>query len=327
VLVGRSWRARVLVALWLSAAVACADRGRETPAAGGGAAGTGGASPASADASRAGAPALVSPQAGSAGSVMTHGVRAQDAGTDAARPDSAAGTASPPDDPAGCAPGEFCESFENADALDPARWELATPNCSGSGEVAIDTAIAHGGAHALRITGGSGYCNHVFARPRADVLTLPEPLYARFYLRLDAALGSGHVTFLAMHDGAEDKDLRMGGQSEILMWNRESDDATLPELSPTGIAASVRPQARRWLCVELMVSHLGGLQTWVDGAAVAGLQVVGAPTADLDAQWQRKSDWQPQLQDVKLGWESYGDGANTIWFDDLAIAGERIGCE
>jgi hypothetical protein len=29
---------------------------------------------------------------------------------------------------------------------------------------------------------------------------------------------------------------------------------------------------------------------------------------------------------VRFGWESYGDQANTLWFDDLAIGASRIGC-
>jgi hypothetical protein len=212
-------------------------------------------------------------------------------------------------------------------ALDAARWEVVTPSCSSTGAVALDGAVAHSGAQSLRVDGAAGYCNHVFARPTGLVAPLPDPLYVRFFVRLESALGAAHVTFLALHDAVEARDLRMGGQSEILMWNRESDDATLPELSPNGIAASVRPAPQAWICVELMIDAAGQeLRTWVDGREVPGLVVEGEATPDVDAQWRRKADWRPQLQDVKLGWESYGDAANTLWFDDVAVGAAPFGC-
>jgi hypothetical protein len=146
-------------------------------------------------------------------------------------------------------------------------------------------------------------------------------------VRLDAALGAGHVTFLAFHDQHEDKDLRFGGQSQVLIWNRESDDATLPELSPAGIALSASPSARAWHCLELMIAGKNHeLRTWLDGSELAGLVADDTPTPDVDTQWLRKTDWQPTLLDARLGWESYADQANSVWFDDLAIGRTRIGC-
>jgi hypothetical protein len=50
------------------------------------------------------------------------------------------------------------------------------------------------------------------------------------------------------------KHLRIGGQSKILMYNRETDDATLPDLSPQGIAASKPLPTNAWTCFEY---HLG----------------------------------------------------------------------
>jgi len=282
----------------------------------GGVAGAGAAGSAGAGPLGTGAAGTDMDDAGGAGAIG-----AADAGGSAGNAGSA-GSASSGE----CPSGAFCESFDDGDQLDAERWESVAPNCSGTGRVAIDTMQTHRGRGSLRVEGGGGYCNHVFARPKQAVLSLPEPLYARFYLRLQRAFESSHVTFLALHDGSEDRDVRMGGQSEILMWNRESDDATLPELSPSGIALSVRPTVDRWLCVELMVSSTGMLSTWVDDEEVAGLEVAGEPTIDVDAQWQRKADWHPTLQDLKLGWESYGDTTNTLWFDDVVVAGERIGC-
>jgi hypothetical protein len=230
----------------------------------------------------------------------------------------------------GCAAAAVCDSFEagGATQLDTNAWTIGAANCSGTGEVAIDGEVAHSGAHSVRVRGGGGYCNHVFFTPKMNGGALPDPLYVRFFVRFDMPLGSAHVTFLALHDQSEDKDLRMGGQSEILIWNRESDDATLPELSPTGIASSVKPTIATWLCVELALSaEARELHTFIDDKPIAGLSAEGDPTPDGDAQWQRKADWRPEPVDVRFGWESYGDQANTLWFDDIAIGGTRIGCD
>ena len=248
--------------------------------------------------------------------------------TDAARPIDAAPR--PPDaaaDP--CADLLACQGFEGLapGTQDIPGWAIVAPNCSGEGRIAIEDDRPHTGARLMHVTGPGGYCNHVFLALDAPLALAGAPLHVRFYMRVARPLGFGHITFLAMHDAQTERDLRMGGQSEILMWNREIDDATLPELSPTGIDLSFAPEPNRWHCVEFMVDGpAGGLQTWVDGALVEGLVVDAEPTPDVDRQWHRRDDWHPRLQDLRLGWESYGGDPADVYFDDIAVATHPIGC-
>jgi hypothetical protein len=152
-------------------------------------------------------------------------------------------------------------------------------------------------------------------------------LYGRFYVRFGQVLGPEHVTFAAFADQTVNKDIRMGGQSQILMWNRELDDATLPVLSPTGIALSISPSADTWTCIEFAIDGPAGtLDTWVDGQWIEGLNVDDTPSPDIDSQWHNGSGWQPSLIDARFGWESYGGTAANLWFDDIALAGDPIGC-
>jgi hypothetical protein len=146
-------------------------------------------------------------------------------------------------------------------------------------------------------------------------------------VRLAAQLGASHVSFLSMPDTADGgQALRMGGQSGIFMWNRASDDATLPVLSPAGIALSVAPEADRWYCVEFRADGpAGALTTWVDGVTVEGLAADATPTADVDDHWI-SGGWHPTLPTFRLGWESYAGQAMTLWFDDVALGTERVGC-
>lgn len=199
------------------------------------------------------------------------------------------------------------------------------PDCSGTGTASIDSSVARSGSRSLRINGAVGYCNHVFVQADGAV-TGSGATYLRFWVRHTTALPTSHVTFLAMKDANDNgKDLRMGGQNGALQWNRASDDATLPEQSPNGVALSKPLPTNQWSCVEALVDPAGRLTTWLDGSEVTGLVADGTPTHDVDSQWLNKA-WSPRLVDLKLGWESYGDGADTLWYDDVVVSSSRTGC-
>jgi hypothetical protein len=137
------------------------------------------------------------------------------------------------------------------------------------------------------------------------------------------------VSFITMPDSGlgTNKHLRIGGQSDILMYNRESDDATLPDLSPQGIATSENLPAGTWACLEY---HLGGadgttIETWLNGAAIPALTVKAGVSNPYDDQWA-KAGYKPRPSAVYFGWESYGGDTNTFWYDDVSISSSRIGC-
>ncbi|TDV57356.1 hydrolase [Actinophytocola oryzae] len=226
---------------------------------------------------------------------------------------------------AACPTGAFCDGFESQTGTTPAGdWSLVFPNCSGTGTAAVDTTTAHAGTRSIRVNGGTGYCNHVFVATTRGVGG--STLYTRFFVRHTTALPDAHVTFLAMRDSADgNRDLRMGGQNRAMQWNRESDDATLPEQSPNGVAQSVPFPLNTWTCVEFAITG-SELRTWVDGTEVAGLHADATPTQDVDSQWLRRGNWRPSLTDFRFGWESYGQGSDTLWFDDVALAQSRVGC-
>jgi len=232
-------------------------------------------------------------------------------------------TSTPP--PAGCPSGAFCDGFENQAGPAPAGdWSPVFPNCQGSGTATVDGSAAHSGGKSIRVDGHAGYCNHVFLGTTKGITA--SGLYARFYVRHTTALPDAHVAFAAMKDTADGgKDLRMGGQNRALQWNRESDDATLPEQSPAGVAQSIPLPVNQWTCVEFGITG-SELRTWVGGSEVPGLHADGTPTPDVDAQWGRRAGWRPAPADFRLGWESYGNGDDTLWFDDVVVAASRIGC-
>ncbi|MGK5684261.1 cellulose-binding domain-containing protein [Actinoplanes sp. URMC 104] len=233
-------------------------------------------------------------------------------------------TTSPPPQQ-GCASAAICDGFETQTGATPGgAWAVSTPDCSGAGTAAIDRTVAHSGSTSLRINGAAGYCNHVFA---GTPLPAGPVWHVRYWVRHTTALPASHVTTVAMRDSADgNRDLRFGGQNGALQFNRASDDATLPEQSPAGVAQSAPLPVNTWNCVEFKVDGRDGtIETWLNGTSVPGLRNDGVPTHDVDGQWLNRT-WRPALTDLRLGWESYGEGADTLWYDDVAVSSQRNGC-
>ncbi|ONK10567.1 hydrolase [Streptomyces sp. MP131-18] len=234
-----------------------------------------------------------------------------------------------PEPAAACTTDGFCEDFESQTGSEPSgRWATEFPDCSGTGTASVDTSVAQEGTTSLRVDGGTGYCNHVFVGTDLADVDTTAGLYVRYYVRHTSALPTQHVTFLTMEDAADgSRDLRMGGQNAALQWNRESDDATLPEQSPAGVALSAPLPLDEWVCVEYEIDPaVGHLTTWLNGEPVTGLAVDGTPTHDIDSQWLNRGDWHPDLVNLRFGWESYGEGADTLWYDNIAVGTSRTGC-
>jgi hypothetical protein len=227
-----------------------------------------------------------------------------------------------------CTTDGFCEDFESQTGTQPSgRWSAGAPDCTGTGSASVDSSVAHTGSQSIRVNGGTGYCNHMFVGTELTDVAVDSGLYVRFWMRHSTPLPTQHVTFLAMEDAAHNNsDLRMGGQNSAMQWNREYDDATLPAQSPVGVSLSVPLPTDEWVCVEYQIDPAGLLETWVNGESVEGLHLDGTPTQDVDQQWMNGGAWQPDLTDLRFGWESYGEGSDTLWYDDIAVGTTRVGC-
>ncbi|KAK4565668.1 hypothetical protein LTR86_003516 [Recurvomyces mirabilis] len=216
---------------------------------------------------------------------------------------------------------QISDGFENG--WNNNTWPIYAPDCNQGGTVTLDSTVAHSGQNSLKVTGGSsGYCGHIFfgttAVPTGNV-------FVRAWMRHTLALGSNHVTFIVMPDtGLAGKHLRLSGQEQIFEYNRESDDATLPDLSPNGVASSTGFPTATWECVEYNLKSDGTIETWVNDQLISGLTVGPGFTNPNSNGWG--SAYKPAITGVYFGWESYAGSVDTVWYDDIAIASSRIGC-
>ena len=130
-----------------------------------------------------------------------------------------------------------------------------------------------------------------------------------------------------MPDSAEGtkENLHIGGQSEILMYNRQEDDATLPDLSPAGIATSTALPTGAWECFEYLLGTDGSIEIWLNNNTIVGLTIKVAGVTNSNANgWG--TTFIPKITGVYFGWESYSGTINTFWYDDIVVSSSRVGC-
>ncbi|RZA25815.1 MAG: hypothetical protein EOP10_05680 [Proteobacteria bacterium] len=228
-----------------------------------------------------------------------------------------------------CKSGSRCLDFNTVTNLTAIpSWKEAAPNCKGTSTLNLDKVFDPKKEASLRVDAKGGICNHLFLAYSEPEYFQANNLYIRFYWAIAKPLNDAHVTFVTMHDSKENKDIRWGGQAKVSSWNRESDDATVPTLSPQGIQKSFTPKASTFHCVELHIDQSKALiETKIDGVLIEGLSVTPAANREVDEQWKRKANYSLALQDLKLGYEDYGSVSNTVWYKDVVLGTAPIGCK
>ena len=274
-------------------------------------------------------PLLQLPAAGGAGQSGSSNGGSADA-ADAGTP----GDAGAP--PAGNACEIVCDDFEGA-TLDAARWRVigAAPELS--------TARAHSGGQSLLFAnfGQTGrFLGSQAAFPSGG------RLFLRAFMNFSLATVdmAGHTAFIvgAAQDlnGAE---LRWGqsqpgcvAQDQLLDLNHVPSDRTICSSglvsggNPNDFAnAGVTLQANQWYCVEtLFDSAVGEFRLWIDDAEVQVLHATANSWCPpQQASCAPPAPWPIPFSVVKFGTQVYNGLAGDIYYDDLALATSRIGCQ
>jgi len=235
----------------------------------------------------------------------------------------------------GCAGLPLCDDFEAASGtLNTALWTPIPNMLSGTASATIDSIGAHGSGHSLKVNSP----DRVYLRNSSVIGTLGSVVHVRFYARFATALPMGHGAIIVTHNPAapdqysQNNELRFGSQDAVCHWNTDSDAANIPTVGP-GDSSSVGVTPNTWYCFELTINTNGHLNVSINGNDVAGLTEDGVPTPNIDDAWINSNQAvNPSLLrytafgDFNFGWQSYGGGPMTIWFDDVALSGAPIGC-
>jgi hypothetical protein len=213
----------------------------------------------------------------------------------------------------------FCDDFEEAttSAL-PSPWSTSI---IGSGTVTVDDMTpAHSGTRSVHVSDADADYDTLLLFH--DTAVLPAPagwFYLRAFVRLGAAMSAGHNSFvladLASSPG-QGNDLRLGEDDQMLMYTVMGDaHGALSNANyySDGMLPGVQLAPGVWTCLEVLLdSKSPEIDVWVGGAEVPDLHHTDFPVDDYDR--------------LQFGFEKYAGPAMDIWYDDIAIGTERIGC-
>jgi hypothetical protein len=236
---------------------------------------------------------------------------------------SAAGSSGSEARPGGCAKPDliFCDDFESNTVAGLAppepRWKIAL---NGMGSVVIDDAVAaHSGKKSVHVASRGGY-QTFFVLSGPPVFPAAGALYLRLFIRLAAPMSAGHNTYYKAGAGASpssEHETRIGAMNSMLMINQPAGDRGFlsnQNYYNDGNKPGVVFTPETWTCVEALFDPpRSTFDIWVNGKEVPDLH---------------RTDWQQDpLGAFQLGYEEYAGPDADIWYDDVAVSAQRIGCE
>jgi hypothetical protein len=222
------------------------------------------------------------------------------------------------EDPPEVLPGGFylIDDFEGG--RDP-QWTESEVG-GGAGNFTIDTAIgANGSSSSIRVDSNNAFHTMLqFALPQA--VRDANEVFGRVFLRLAATPNAAHFIWVevgtAQNDGHE---MRLGHNVGQLQSNHFLNGEQ-----------DIRDQSRalvanQFYCLEFqMDNNPEQLRVWLDGeeTALSTTNYTAGPGAQGNG--NAVADFIPPLEAFRIGWELQN---GTVWFDDVALANARIGCD
>jgi hypothetical protein len=197
---------------------------------------------------------------------------------------------------------KLCETFESG-SIDAATWNTTK---SGGFTIAVETAQAHNGTHALHVV-APNTANSAFIKLKSGSAVLAADFWGRAWLRFTGPQGGHQVYIIVSPDG---------GNKELRALNRKNGSENFgvnDQVSDKWFMSSTMIPQNTWFCYEWHVTatattiYKDGTELKLDKAAPG----VSNPT-QLSIGYQR---WQT------------GSAAGELWVDDIAINPTQVGCK
>jgi hypothetical protein len=211
----------------------------------------------------------------------------------------------------------FCDDFESATvgALPGTPWSAAF---NGDGTVTVDDSVpGHSGTKSVHVHGNGFQTLLVYH----DAAVLPQAsgkFFFRAFARFNAALTSGHNTFVIADTFAAPgagNTTRVGEMNSMLMMTVGGDAHGY--LSNQNYYNDMKPgvqfAVQAYTCLEMLFDapHTE-IDVWVDGKEVPDLHVTNLAHENYDA--------------LRFGFEQYAGPVSDIWYDDIAVGAQQVGC-
>jgi hypothetical protein len=211
----------------------------------------------------------------------------------------------------------FCDDFETRSAFPAGPW---TTGIIGEGTVTVDTASpAHSGTRSVHVQDADADYDTLLVLHDAAILPAAGGrLYLRAFIKLGRAMSAGHNSYVLADLYArqgQGNNLRLGEDNGMLMESVMGDaHGALSHqafYNDGQLGVVLAPGA--WTCLEVLLdSGAPELDVWVDGVEVPDLH---------------RTDWPLDAYDnVRFGFEKYAGPAAEIWYDDIAVGIQRVGC-
>jgi hypothetical protein len=204
----------------------------------------------------------------------------------------------------------FCSGFEGTGLPAGTAFQPAYLASNGlNGLVSLDTTQKHSGAQSFLVLPTSdNFSYRVLAVPVSA-----QQFWVRMFFRTDVAFGSSndHESIFAVSEGDVTKDNNNEGRRVELS---EQFGYMLLNISDATPEPLVRRQlsANEWHCVEARYDGAAGqVEIFADGEQFINEQ---SGTVQLN------------IRSFRLGYMEFHGGARSVWYDDVVIAPNRVGC-
>ena len=178
------------------------------------------------------------------------------------------------------------------------------------------TTPAHSGTKSVRVHAADTDYQTLFTF--RDSAVLPGPggrFFLRAYMRLGRVMSGGHNSFITADAPGGTNNLRIGEMNAMLMYTIMGD--AHGALSNQNYYNDGKPGVAfapsTWVCLEVLIDRARPeIDFWVNGTEVPDLHHTDWPLDNYDS--------------VRFGFEKYAGPGLDLWYDDIAIGTERIGC-
>jgi len=205
-------------------------------------------------------------------------------------------------------------------------WQVDNSNNDLSKDVfaVVDTDRVHRGSRALHVRGGG--------QPAQITKELPgglDRLYVRFWMwtteKLGAAPGRNHEHVIALRasSGNASNEVRFGEIKGVIGTNEVPSDDISPKADQWGTGPEI--SAGQWHCMEVSFDARNDphvLRASRDGEEVHAI----TDTSQWNNRTAPSTFLQGKFGELVVGWHSFSNLVNEVWFDDLVVATEPVTC-